>query len=182
MGIFAAYSLVPYKTPWLALSIILPLTIMAGYLVGEAYKPGTRALTAIITAAAVLFSLYQAIDLSFVNYDNDAYPYIYAHTRRDFLGLINEVDAIAAANPARKDIGIAVVSPEHWPLPWYLREYTHVGYWGHVVDTSEPIVIALKSQVPEVERHLSGEYREYSTHELRPGNTLVMFVRKDIFP
>jgi uncharacterized protein (TIGR03663 family) len=182
MGIFAAYSLVPYKTPWLALSIILPLTIMAGYLVGEAYKPGTRALTAIITAAAVLFSLYQAIDLSFVNYDNDAYPYIYAHTRRDFLGLVNEVDAIAAANPARKDIGIAVVSPEHWPLPWYLREYTHVGYWGHVVDTSEPIVIALKSQVPEVEGHLSGEYREYSTHELRPGNTLVMFVRKDIFP
>src|SRR5882757_5923220 len=168
MGIFAAYSLVPYKTPWLALSIILPLTIMAGYLVGEAYKPGTRALTAIITAVAVLFSLYQAVDLSFVNYDNDAYPYIYAHTRRDFLGLVNEVDAIAAANPARKDIGIAVVSPEHWPLPWYLREYTHVGYWGHVVDTSEPIVIALKSQAPEVERHLSGEYREYSTHELRP--------------
>src|SRR5205807_4019871 len=42
MGIFTAYSLVPYKTPWLALSIILPLTIMAGYAIGEAYKPGLR--------------------------------------------------------------------------------------------------------------------------------------------
>jgi uncharacterized protein (TIGR03663 family) len=182
MGIFAAYSLVPYKTPWLALSIILPLTIMAGYLIGEAYKPGTRALTAVVTGAALLFSLYQAIDVSFVNYDNDAYAYIYAHTNRDFLGLVNEIDAIAAANPAKKDIGIAVVSPEHWPLPWYLREYTHVGYWGHLVDTSEPIVIALKPQVPEVERQLGGQYREFSTHELRPGNTLVMFVRKDVYP
>ncbi|HEY2171767.1 MAG TPA: flippase activity-associated protein Agl23 [Candidatus Angelobacter sp.] len=180
IGIFMVYSLVPYKTPWLALSIILPLTIMAGDLIGQAYQPGTRAFTAIIAGAAILFSLYQAIDISFVNYDNDSYVYIYAHTKGDFLGLVNEIDAIAAANPAKKDIGITVVSPEHWPLPWYLREYTHVGYWGHVVDTSEPIVIALQPQVPEVERQLGKQYREYSTHELRPGNTLVMFVRKDI--
>jgi len=180
IGVFAAYSLVPYKTPWLALSIILPLAIMAGDLIGQAYQPGTRAITVIIAGAAVLFSLYQAIDISFVNYDNDAYAYIYAHTKRDFLGLIDEIDEIAAANTAKKDIGIAVMSPEHWPLPWYLRDYTHVGYWGHVVDTSEPIVIALKPQVPEVERQLGKEYREYSTHDLRPGNTLVMLVRKDI--
>jgi uncharacterized protein (TIGR03663 family) len=180
IGIFAAYSLVPYKTPWLALSIILPLAIMAGDLIGQAYQPGTRAITVIIAGAAIAFSLYQAIDISFVNYDNDAYAYIYAHTKRDFLGLVDEIDAIAAANPAKKDIGITVVSPEHWPLPWYLREYTHVGYWGHIVDTSEPIVIALKPQVPEVEIRLGKLYREYSTHDLRPGNTLVMFVRKDI--
>lgn len=182
IGIFTAYSLVPYKTPWLALSIILPLALMAGDLVGQAYQPGTRAFTAVIAGAAILFSLYQAIDVSFWNYDNDSYAYIYAHTKRDFLGLVNEIDAIAAVNPAKKDIGITVVSPEHWPLPWYLREYTHVGYWGHVVDTTEPIVIALKPQVPEVERRLGKEYREYSTHDLRPGNTLVMFVRKDIHP
>jgi uncharacterized protein (TIGR03663 family) len=182
IGIFAAYSLVPYKTPWLALSIILPLTIMAGDLIGQAYQPGTRAFTVVIAGAAVLFSLYQAIDISFVNYDNDSYAYIYAHTKRDFLGLVNEIDAIAAANPAKKDIGITVMSPEHWPLPWYLREYPHAGYWGHIVDTQEPIVIALQSQVPEVERQLGKQYREYSTHELRPGNTLVMFVRKDIHP
>ncbi|HEX3155008.1 MAG TPA: flippase activity-associated protein Agl23, partial [Candidatus Angelobacter sp.] len=84
IGIFAAYSLVPYKTPWLALSIILPLAIMAGDLIGQAYQPGTRAITVIIAGAAIAFSLYQAIDISFVNYDNDAYAYIYAHTKRDF--------------------------------------------------------------------------------------------------
>ena len=182
MGIFAAYSLVPYKTPWLALSIILPLTIMAGYVIGEAYQPGLRAFTAVITLAGIAFSLYQAIDISFFNYDNDNYAYIYAHTKRDFLNLVNEIDAIAAANPAKKDIGITVMSPEHWPLPWYLRQYSHAGYWGHIVDTSEPIVIALTPQVPDVERQLGRKYRLYSTHELRPGNTLVMFVRKDVHP
>ena len=70
-----------------------------------------------------------------------------------------------------------MVSPEHWPLPWYLREYTHVGYFGHIVQTSEPIVIAHESQIAEVARQLGGKYRLFSTHALRPGNTLVMFVR-----
>jgi len=180
IGIFTAYSLVPYKTPWLALSIILPLVIMAGDLIGQSYRPGTRAFTVLLAGAAISFSLYQAIDVSFWNYDNDSYAYSYAHTKRDFLGLVDEIDAIAAANPAKKEIGITVMSPEHWPLPWYLRDYTHVGYWGHFVDTSEPIVIALKPQVPEVENRLGKLYRQYSTHELRPGNMLVMFVRKDI--
>jgi uncharacterized protein (TIGR03663 family) len=182
LGIFAAYSLVPYKTPWLALSIILPLIIMAGFAIGEAYQPGLRAFISVFAGAAILASLYLAIDAGFVNYDNDSqsYPYVYAHTKRDFLALVSEIDAIADANPAKKEIGISVVSPEHWPLPWYLREYKNVGYWGHVVQTSEPIVIALQSQVPQVAQQLGGQYRVFSTHELRPGNILVMFVRNDI--
>ena len=182
LGIVSAYSLVPYKTPWLALSLILPLALMAGYAIGEAYQPGMRAFAVIITGGALAGSLYQAIDLSFVNYDVDSYAYVYAHTNRDFLSLVNEIETIAAANPAKKDIGITVVSPEHWPLPWYLRDYTHVGYWGHIVPTEEPIVIALAPQVPDVERVLGDKYRRFSQHVLRPGNTLVMYVRKDIMP
>ncbi len=180
LGIFSAYSLVPYKTPWLALSLILPLALIAGYTIGQAYQPGLRALTTMIAGGAILGSVYQAVDVSFVNYDNDAYTYVYAHTNRDFLSLVNEIDSIAASNPAKKDIGISVVAPEHWPLPWYLRDYPRVGYWGHMVETSEPIVIALTPQVPEVERQLGGKYRRFSTHDLRPGNTLVMYVRKDL--
>ncbi len=184
MGIIAAYSLVPYKTPWLVLSLILPLVLMAGYLIQEMYKPGLRAFTALIGIGAVCFSLYQAIDISFIHYDEntESYPYIYGHTFRDFLSLIKEIDTIAAANPAGKDIGISVLSPEHWPMPWYLRDYPNVGYFGHVVPTTQPIVIALQPQVPEVQQMLGPAYRIYSTHGLRPGNTLVMFVRNDIKP
>jgi uncharacterized protein (TIGR03663 family) len=179
MGIFAAYSLVPYKTPWLVLSLILPLVLMAGNLVEEMFQPGLRAFTAIWITAAAAFSLYQAVDVSFVHYDDDSYAYVYAHTNRDFLNLVHEIESIAAANPAKNEIGVTVMSPEHWPLAWYLRDYTHVGYWGRIVPTSEPIVIALKPQAPAVEQQLGGQYTRFSTHELRPGNTLVMFVRKD---
>jgi len=182
VGIIAAYSLVPYKTPWLVLSLLLPLAIMSGYLVSEAYQPGLRALVTIICCAAIAGSLYQAIDISFINYDDDRYIYIYAHTNRDFLKLIDEIDSIAARNPAKYDIGITVMSPEHWPMPWYLRDYTHVGYWGHIVETKEPIVIALEPQVAQVAAQLGDQYVAFSSHELRPGNTLTMFVRKDALP
>jgi predicted membrane-bound mannosyltransferase len=155
---------------------------MAGYAIDVIYQPGMRFIAVLIAGGAVCFSLYQAIDISFIHYDDDSYAYVYAHTNRDFLGLINEIETIAAANPAKKDIGITIVSPEHWPMPWYLRDYTHVGYWGRIVPTSEPIVIALQSQAPSVQQMLGNDYKLYSTHELRPGNTLVMFVKKDALP
>src|SRR5438270_12553869 len=188
IGIFSAYSLVPYKTPWLVLSLILPMALMAGYLIEEIYQAGLRGgfafllgvFTFLLATAAVLFSLYQAIDVSFLHYDDDSYAYVYAHTNRDFLSLVNEIESVAADNQANKDIGITVMSPEHWPLPWYLRDYTHLVPWGRVVETSEPIVSALLPEVPELEQQLGGKYRRSSTHELRPGNTLVMYVRKDV--
>jgi len=180
LGILAAYSLVHYKTPWNALDIILPLVIMAGYGLGQLYRTGKtgRWIAVLVTAIAVAASARQAVDLSFRHYDDDSRAYVYAHTRRDFLALVKEIDSIAAANPAGKDIGIVVMSPEHWPLPWYLRNYTHVGYWGKVIDTSEPILIVHENQVEEVERRLDDHYRRVSSHELRPGNELYLYVKR----
>jgi uncharacterized protein (TIGR03663 family) len=187
LGILAAYSLVRYKTPWNALNIILPLVIIAGYGLEQLYQTQTtkrwvtdliKVVAVLLLAAGVGVSLYQAIDVSFVHYDDDSRAYVYAHTRRDFLGLVNEIDSIAKANPAGKNIGIVVMSPEHWPLPWYLRNYTHVGYWGKVIDTSEPILVVHENQLEEVERRLGYRYRRLSSHELRPGNELYLYVRR----
>ncbi|HKT49589.1 MAG TPA: flippase activity-associated protein Agl23 [Candidatus Angelobacter sp.] len=183
MGILAAYSLVPYKTPWLALSIVLPFVIMAGYGLEQLYAHWSqRMLAQALLAVAVLGAAGQAIDLSFNSYDDESQPYSYAHTRRDFLNLVNEIQAIAAGNPAGKDIGITVMSPEHWPLPWYLRDYPNVGYWGSVVDTTQPLILAHENQKAEVNQRFGDKYREISEHDLRPGNRLVLYLRKDLQP
>lgn len=181
LGTLAAYSLVSYKTPWNALNIILPLTIVAGYGLEQLYR-SVRPLSLLVVTIAVGVSLYQATSLTFFHYDDDAkkYVYVYAHTRRDFLSLINEIGSVAAGNPAGKDIGIVVMSPEHWPLPWYLRDYTHVGYWGKVIETSEPILVVREDQVPEVEQTLGNQYRLISNHDLRPGVRLYLYLRRDL--
>ncbi|HXB20921.1 MAG TPA: flippase activity-associated protein Agl23 [Candidatus Solibacter sp.] len=189
MGITAAYSLVPYKTPWLAINILLPLAIMAGYLLGQWFEFGARKHWWLVQGSAILgllavaaLSSYQAIDLSFFRYDDDHIPYVYAHTRRDFLGMIDAIESLASHNPAGKNIGISVMSPEHWPLPWYLRDYQGAAYWGRVVPSSEPIIIALDSQSPEIEKSMGVLYRRFYSYELRPGNVLVLYLRRDQRP
>lgn len=181
LGILAAYSLVSYKTPWCALNMVLPLTIMAGYGLEQLYRRRSIGPLAMLVAAiAVGVSLYQAVHLSFFHYDDDTQAYVYAHTRRDFLSLVKEIDSIAAGNPAGKDIGIVVMSPEHWPLPWYLRDYGHAGYWGKVIETSEPILIVHRDQVAEVDRTLGSKYRLIGSYDMRPGNRLYLYLRRDV--
>jgi uncharacterized protein (TIGR03663 family) len=182
LGILAAYSLVDYKTPWCALNILLPFTVMAGYGLGWLYQQVRGWVVAVIVIAAGV-SLYQAIDLNFYRYDDDSRAYVYAHTKRDFLTLVDEINSIAAGQPGGNDIGIVVMSPEHWPLPWYLRNYKNAGFYGKVVlDTSEPILVVHETQIPEVDSKMGTRYRLISSHELRPGNRLYLYLRRDLQP
>jgi uncharacterized protein (TIGR03663 family) len=179
LGILSAYSLVHYKTPWLALNIVLPFVIMAGYGLEQLYRR-LRPLAVTVAAIAVGVCLYQAVYVSFFHYDDDTQAYVYAHTRREFLSLVNEIDSIAAGNPAGKDIGITVMSSEHWPLPWYLRDYPNAGYWGKVVGSSEPILVVHENQVAEVERTVGDRYRQIGSYDLRPGVRLYLYLRRDV--
>jgi uncharacterized protein (TIGR03663 family) len=181
LGILAAYSLVHYKTPWCALNIILPFIIMCGYGLEQLYesrKGGGWAFFVLAIAAGV--SLYRTVVLNFVQYDEDSQPYVYAHTRREFLSLVDEIDSIAAGRPEGKQIGISIMSPEHWPLPWYLRDYPHAGYWGKVVDSSEPILIVHENQLAEVDRIFGARYRRIEGYDLRPGVRLYLYLRRDV--
>ena len=183
MGIFAAYSLIPYKTPWLALSIILPFVIISGYFLEQLVRRRSlRVVAYIALAIAAVVETSQAIEISFLRYDDTGETYSYAHTNREFLNLIHEVEKIAAGNPAGKEIGITVMSPEYWPMPWYLRDYTHTGFWGHVVPTTEPMIIALQTQKAEVEEKFGDKYRLIGEYDLRPGNRLSLYLRKDLQP
>ncbi len=189
-GLVAAYSLVPYKTPWLTLNFIVPLAIVAGYAVQSIYELdiGQWKLPAALMVAAVGWSGYQTIDLNFFNYDNDKeyYVYVYAHTRRETLKLVDEINRIAQQTHQGGLTGITIVSPDYWPLPWYLRNYTRVGYYGRMSPTTEPIIIASESQRAEIESTFDGQYQlvpsgnESGSFPLRPGVSLLLYVRRDV--
>ena len=187
LGMLAAYSLIPYKTPWLALNISVPLALIAGYGLAEAYsevrrvrRQRVRVLLVALLATALLISAYQAIEISFFRYDDDSVPYVYAHTRRQFLDLVDRLQQIAARNPSGVRTNMTVIAANYWPLPWYLRDYPHVGYWGHVVPTQEPVVIAEESQQAELQPILGDHYDRIGSYDLRPGVVLVLFVRRDL--
>ncbi len=210
-GTLAAYSLVPYKTPWLVLNFIVPLALVAGSVFQKLSERGTKlssgAIVVILTLA-ISVSSYQAIDLNFFNYDNDQktvdaivigddfkvqyakaqyYVYVYAHTHREMLALVDEINRIAKITGEGNRLGVTIVSPDYWPLPWYLRDYSRVGYHGRLAASSEPIVIAGEGQVAEVQAMFGDRYRKIDSgfdpagsYRLRPGVSLLIYEREDV--
>ena len=186
-GLLAAYSLIKYKTPWLAINFILPLAIISGYAVEVIYQWARNSqnlvpITGLVVAmAAIFFSAGQAVSLNFFHYDDDKYPYVYAHTHREFLSLVDDINRIAQRAGTSEQTTIAVMSPDYWPLPWYLRNYKNVGYHSRVIPpTNEALIIINQTQEQEAAATLRGSYRRLNSYVLRPGVTLVLYARRDV--
>jgi uncharacterized protein (TIGR03663 family) len=187
-GLIAAYSLIPYKTPWLDLNFIVPLALIGGYVIQLLYdlERGQIRIVAMVLFIGVAVSTFQTIDLNFINYDNDNqyYVYVYAHTRRGTLDLVRNVEQIAAERDGDQT-GITIVSPDYWPLPWYLRNYTRTAYFGRMAQSTEPLIIAREDQKAEIEANFGELYRMVpskdgnGSFELRPGVRLLLYVRRN---
>lgn len=190
-GLIAAYSLIPYKTPWLVLNFVAPLALIAGYALQAIFEMDHHQLklAAAILVVAMGVAVYQTVDLNFFNYDNDKgyYVYVYAHTTRSTLDLVNEVERIAKEN-AGGSTGITIVSPDYWPLPWYFRNFSRVGYYGRMAASSEPIIIANANQKDEIDANFGQYYEQVEskelggTFELRPGVSLLLYTRRRELP
>jgi uncharacterized protein (TIGR03663 family) len=179
-GLLAAYSLINYKTPWLMLSMLVPLALVGGYAIGVIYKANRMTALAALGLALVICA-YQAYMINIVHYDNDAYIYVYAHTKRSYVDLINEVERVAARAGTKFETPINVAAPEYWPMPWYLRDYKNVGYQGRVVQTTnDAVIIASKAQNAEVQAMNGARYLLVKDYEMRPGVILSLYVRRDI--
>jgi uncharacterized protein (TIGR03663 family) len=184
-GIIAAYSLIPYKTPWLTLNLILPLAIIAGYGVDAMYRRigddlQGRILVLALFLVGLVISGYQLVQLNFRHYDDDAYIYPYAHTVREILPLVEEINRLAEKAGTGKQTTINFASPDYWPLPWYLRDYKRVGYGGRIAAAGEALVIGSETQAAELDALLGENYRRVGDYPLRPGVTLVLYARRDL--
>jgi uncharacterized protein (TIGR03663 family) len=216
-GLIAAYSLIAYKTPWLSLNFIVPLALTSGVAIEWLYqglghwemdkRRRAYALGFVLLLATGVFpglvraveqkqihwktSIpgYQTIDLNFINYDNDNryYVYVYAHTRREALKLVDEINRIAQRTHEEGATGITIVSPDYWPLPWYLRDYNRVGYYGRITPSNEPIIIASEGQAAEVQATYGDRYQQVQSgfntagsFPLRPGVDLLLYTRREL--
>jgi uncharacterized protein (TIGR03663 family) len=187
--LLAAYSVIPYKTPWILLNIIVPMSIVGGaglqilrdYLVKHYSGRLTQFFPAALSVVALAICFYQSVQLSFFHYDDDRYLYPYVQTRRDFMNLVAEINEVAATRGGMQT-RVAVLTPDYWPLPWYLRDYRKVAYFGKVTPTDFPIVVGSLSQMVELQHLLAGGYQLKGWYPLRPGVDLVLYVANETTP
>ncbi len=181
--IYLCYSLIPYKTPWLILNILLPLSIMAGFFVNSItgiLKRRWHSFSFYTVYVAIFgFSLYQSVLLNFVNYDDDRSELVYVQTQRDIFNLIDTIDVLAES--CGKDMTINIVAKSYWPLPWYLRDYKNAKFWGRVVKNSNaPVIIADRKCEKELKKQLKGKYIT-KRFVIRPGVWLITFIQKGLY-
>ena len=182
IGTLLAYSLIPYKTPWLTLNLVVPLGVCAGYFVDVIVRNGASTARRSVLALTILalgWSTYQTIVLNFFRYDDDRLTYPYAHTSREVLELVRRIDRAREHAPRGTRVTVAVLSPDHFPLSWYLRSYP-IGYYGRTVDTRDPICIVSGKQDGDVRGVLEPEYVRSGPYTLRPGIRLVLYIRRDL--
>lgn len=186
-GITLAYTMIPYKTPWLALNFVIPLAIISGYGIGQIGLTSKNIVRQAVAFAVILAALgvgvAQAFSLNFRHYDtNDEYPYVYAHTHREFLDMVAEFEKYAKKID-KEELNVAVVSEDYWPLPWYTKDYKGVGYWGKMASVGNAhMVIASEKQRAEgqLDAGITERYTLVGDYPLRPGVVLSLYVRNDL--
>ena len=158
------YSAIPYKTPWLALNFWLPLALLAGFAVEWLWlasgKLSARTAILVFCGALGLLIAHDTRQRVFVFPADEKNPYAYAHTTEDLLGLPLRLEELAQQNKTPNP-RIAVVAKDAWPLPWYLRKFSSVGFWQPnqetgaadffitTTDISDKLAIRLKNFRPD---------------------------------
>ncbi len=186
----AAYSAIPYKTPWNALPFYLGFILLAGFGLDSALRacrvPFLRLLILLGLGIGLLHLGIQSFRACFRYPADPRNPHVYAQTSPDFLKLVKRIEEIASHQPEGRGLLIKVIAGpyEIWPLPWYLRAFSRVGYWTSAAEVGEigrpPILITSAEEAVRLEDGLNTVYRsEY--YELRPGVLLVLHVRDDIW-
>jgi uncharacterized protein (TIGR03663 family) len=183
----AVYSFIPYKTPWNALNFLQPLIVLAGagavWLIHLLRFRAVQAVAVFALATAVAQLGMQAYRAAYV-YDADVRnPYVYAHTSKAFMQIVQRVEDIAALSPEGHDMLIRVISLEgdYWPLPWYLRSFTQVGYWTVIPEEADASIILAPAKLkPAIDPRLKREY-QVETKSLRPGVLWITEIRSDLW-
>jgi uncharacterized protein (TIGR03663 family) len=189
LALGALYCGIPYKTPWLVLSFLSGLILLAGA-GAAAILDALRSRPAQVLASCLLLGAgaqlgWQAWAASFVFPTSAGNPYAYAQPSPDVVELGKQVEKLARAAPEQDALVVKVIAadPYYWPLPWYLRRMRNVGYWTEMPpDPDAPVAIIASTYDPDETLNprlphslMTGYYG------LRPGAIFELWVHLDVW-
>jgi hypothetical protein len=140
-GLWLAYSLIPYKTPWCCLSFLWPLSLAIGFFTAEFKEKvlektdrvyirgiGGYRLWRFGLMMVLLFSLSRTVRLNFYHYADPTEPYVYVQSTEDINTIMRLIETRVAQAPQDTNMRIEITTEESWPFPWLLGNYPHVRY------------------------------------------------------
>lgn len=174
LATLAIYSLIPYKTPWCAVQIEMPL-VLASLLglvcAAEALPRFKWGPLAVIPALLLAFNVPMLVRMN-RDPDSTANPCNYAAASPEVKELAQTVAAaMASATNQSPFIAVALPAADTWPFPWYNRPYENMtGYWDSFDDLKRLAETGIKPTVvivPMEEGHLVQPFFPHLKHTKR---------------
>ncbi len=199
LGNFVAYSLIPYKTPWCAISFGWPFLFVAGawlthladrvpQLASEGRELRSKVLQGrVYVGAAVLmaFSAFLAIRLNYFRPTAETgEDYVYVQTLPDAWKITDPMLRLARKDPRAYEMPGLILCGSTYPLPWMLGDFTSIDYYGDDVKPPEyrkDFVLVADTRVTETESHLDADYFKEKVHLRSAQNPLTLYLRASRF-
>ena len=182
------FSVIPYKTPW----NVLPFYVVAFALAGIGFTSlmnmtRSRAVRGLLAVALVLTSVqlgWQAWRAAVTFAADPRNPYVYAQTVPDAVRMATRILDLAARHPDGALMHVSVIAGpyEQWPLPWYLRTMSNVGYWtapGDPLAMQAPVIVSSMEYTTALDVALGGRY-ESELFGLRPDVLMSLHVERGL--
>jgi uncharacterized protein (TIGR03663 family) len=183
-GHFAIYSLIAYKTPWLACLPWAHICLLAGFAVAgfPTQRLPLKIALVLLTGICLATQFQQSRRATGRFASDERNPFAYVPTRGDVETLEPWLQELRKVAPNGSLEPVAVVGVDYWPLPWYLRSFEQIGYWKtpapEIADL--PIVFSLPETTDAVAQALEKSHMPLP-RGLRAGVPLHLFVRNDIW-
>ena len=185
----AIFSAIPYKTPWNLLPFYSVTIVAAGIGVSALVRATIHRSAHVLVAGAIAIGCahlgWQAWLASVVYASDPRNPYVYAQTVPDAVRMAARIRDLAALHPERERMQVIVIAPpdEQWPLPWYLRTMTHVGYWTGARDAPDltaPVIVSSSGHAEMLDAALGDRYVS-QFYGLRPDVLLTLYVERGLW-
>ncbi len=156
-GTLLAYSLIPYKTPWLIISLLWPFGLILGATIAEFSKYAT---VPRVAAVAVGISSLLSFRLNALEFANPREPYVYVQTFPAIRRFTDPLLALARRDPAAYHLRGDIILESYYPLPWMLGDFDNVGYYkdDRPNSGSADFIAIAASQADDFERTLREPY------------------------
>lgn len=183
-GHFLIYSLIAYKTPWLACLPWAHVCLLAGFAVAgfRNHTLPVKSMLALFAGATLVSQFYQARLATGRYAADERNPYAYVPTRADIEKLECWLADLRRVLPPGSLEPISVIGVQYWPLPWSLRTFENIGYWPEPPSnlTYMPLVFAMPDVTATVMQQL-GTSHIGLPRGLRTGVPVYVFVRNDLW-
>ncbi len=188
VALTAVYTVIAYKTPWCALGFLHGLILLAGLGAAALFKwirpTWLWVIALVVVLGATVQLAVQARRASSEFAADQRNPYVYAHTSKDLLRLVQRVDGVARVDGHPDKVGINVMAPggDYWPLPWYFRALPDT-HWsaGIPADPYAPIVVADARLHAALDDKSDKRWLSVGYYEHRPGVFFELFVELELW-